>query len=205
MLTLQKIRISMQITVNRPAIINPDKEIFEFKRAGDLEQTISMILAGKQVRLAGLYSNGLVLLQELQVQLKKNFADDAYEQQRAYRSAFRKYAHLILVKIENHRIALKKAPDIGWLKKLYPEISDFNLTFPDIQGLNSSWQWYTKGITIPVLRNKLHPYYGTYFPTRFEHLILFDNWLKRYGGPKKSAIDVGIGSGILSKSLWHRY
>jgi methylase of polypeptide subunit release factors len=29
-------------------------------------------------------------------------------------------------------------------------------------------------------------------------LKVFDNWLKRYEGPKKSAIDVGIGSGVLS-------
>jgi hypothetical protein len=72
------------------------------------------------------------------------------------------------------------------------------LPFPQVQGLNSSWQWYQNGISIPVLRNKVHPYYGTYFPTRFDHLILFDNWLKRYEGPKKSAIDVGIGSGILA-------
>jgi len=37
-----------------------------------------------------------------------------------------------------------------------------------------------------------------YFPTRFDHLILFYDWLKRYSGPKKSATDVGIGSGVLS-------
>jgi methylase of polypeptide subunit release factors len=28
--------------------------------------------------------------------------------------------------------------------------------------------------------------------------MLFDNWLKRDKGPKKSSIDVGIGSGVLS-------
>lgn len=72
------------------------------------------------------------------------------------------------------------------------------MPFPQVQGLNSAWQWYKNGISIPVLRNKLHPYYGVYFPTRFDHLILFDNWLKRYNGSKKSAIDVGIGSGVLS-------
>jgi methylase of polypeptide subunit release factors len=70
-----------------------------------------------------------------------------------------------------------------------------------VQGLNSAWQWYLNGISIPVLRNKIHPYYGTYFPTRFEHLILFNNWLKRYEGPKKSAIDVGFGSGVLSLQM----
>ncbi|WP_205727987.1 hypothetical protein [Flammeovirga pectinis] len=57
----------------------------------------------------------------------------------------------------------------------------------DVQGLNSAWQWNKKGIVLPVLRNKVHPYYGVYFPTRFDHLILFDNWLKRYEGPKKAS------------------
>jgi methylase of polypeptide subunit release factors len=47
----------------------------------------------------------------------------------------------------------------------------------------------------------MHPYYGTYFPTRFEHLILFDNWLKHYKGPKKTAIDVGVGCGVLSLQM----
>lgn len=55
-----------------------------------------------------------------------------------------------------------------------------------------------KGISVPGLRNKVHPYYGTYFPTRFEHIILFDNWFKKYAGYKKSAIDIGVGSGVLS-------
>ncbi|MEP1488725.1 MAG: hypothetical protein ABJK28_09885 [Algibacter sp.] len=95
-------------------------------------------------------------------------------------------------------MTVKKSPFIGWLEKLYPEITDFLLPFPHVQGLNSAWQWYQNGISIPVLRNKIHPYYGTYFPTRFDHLILFDNWLNRYNGPKKSAIEVGIGSGVLS-------
>ena len=52
-----------------------------------------------------------------------------------------------------------------------------------------------------MLRNKIHPYYGTYFPTRFEHLILFDTWLKHYKGSKKTAIDVGVGCGVLSLQM----
>lgn len=47
----------------------------------------------------------------------------------------------------------------------------------------------------------MHPYYGVYFPTRFDHLILFDNWLKRYKGAKKTAIDVGVGSGVLTLQM----
>lgn len=32
-------------------------------------------------------------------------------------------------------------------------------------------------------------------------MVVFDNWLKRYKGPKKSAIDVGGGSGVLSLQM----
>ena len=93
---------------------------------------------------------------------------------------------------------VKKSPSIGWLERLYANNNHFYLTFPQIQGLNSAWQWYENGISIPGLRNKIHPYYGTYFPTRFEHLGVFDNWLKRYKGQKKTAIDIGVGCGVLS-------
>jgi len=51
---------------------------------------------------------------------------------------------------------------------------------------------------MPGLVKKIHPYYGTYFPTRFDHLVLFEDWLKSYTGEKKTAIDVGIGCGVLT-------
>jgi methylase of polypeptide subunit release factors len=67
--------------------------------------------------------------------------------------------------------------------------------------LNSALLWYINCVKLPVLRYKIHPYYGVFFPTRFEHLQLFDKWLKSYKGAKKTAIDIGIGSGILSLQL----
>ena len=62
--------------------------------------------------------------------------------------------------------------------------SEFYVPFPEVQGMNSSWQWYQKGLEVKTLDLTLHPYYGTYFPTRFDHLKLFDKWLKKYDGPK---------------------
>jgi 16S rRNA G1207 methylase RsmC len=43
----------------------------------------------------------------------------------------------------------------------------------------------------------VHPFYGTYFPTRTEHLELFDKWLS---GQKeiKNATDMGAGCGVLT-------
>ncbi|MFT5090149.1 MAG: hypothetical protein ACI8PG_004525 [Planctomycetota bacterium] len=186
------------IEVNKPEAITPGEMAESFNRRTDVQRTIETLEAGNPVVITEFYSNGLSLLQGLKSHLNARLPNKSFQEQRAYRSEYRKLSNLILIEIVDHKLAVKKSPEIGWLKKLYPETSVFFLSFPQVQGLNSAWQWYLKGISIPILRNKIHPYYGTYFPTRFEHLQVFDNWLKRYLGPKKTAIDVGIGSGVLT-------
>ncbi|MEE9364721.1 MAG: methyltransferase [Cellulophaga sp.] len=189
------------LEVNKPELIDSGKETVSFNIGTDVSDAIEVLEAGNPILITAFYNNGLSLLQELHAYLNRKIPNKSFKEQRVYRSEYRKLSNLILIEIVDHKLAVKKAPSIGWLKKLYPETTDFLLPFPQVQGLNSAWQWYENGISIPVLRNKLHPYYGTYFPTRFEHLVLFDNWLKRYKGSKKSAIDVGIGSGVLSLQM----
>lgn len=189
------------IHINKPEATVSVKQLELFHSTTDIEQTIKTLEAGKSVLITGFYSNGLLLLKALKIHLKRSLPNTSFKEQRTYRSAYHTLSNLILIEIVGHKLAVKKSPFIGWLETLYPETGDFLLSLPQIQGLNSSWQWYQTGITIPVLRNKIHPYYGVYFPTRFDHLILFDKWLKRYKGPKKTAVDIGIGSGILSLQM----
>jgi len=184
--------------LNKPEPINSEKDLELFNSNSDVKLTIEALEAGKPVLITALYSNGLLLLKALKNHLNKKFANSSFQEQREYRSGYHKLSNLILIEIVEHKLEVKKAPYIGWLGKLYPETRNFLLSFPQVQGLNSAWQWYKNGISIPVLRNKLHPYYGTYFPTRFDHLVLFDQWMRRYEGPKKTAIDIGCGSGVLS-------
>jgi SAM-dependent methyltransferase len=193
--------MSAALKVNRPEPITEDVKVLFFKRGTDTDVTIDALLAGESVLIEEFYNNGLALLNELTTYLKKKHEGDSFQAQRAFRSEYRELSNRILIQVTDHKLAVKKAPWIGWFEKLYPDTTDFLLPFPQVQGLNSAWQWFRNGITIPVLRNKVHPYYGVYFPTRFEHLQLFDNWLKRFEGPKKIAIDVGIGSGVLSLQL----
>lgn len=194
------------IKINKPKPIKSDVEVVYFNKKTNTQEAINTLLSGKYILIKDFYSNGLNLLNEVQSYLKEKHSNQDFKEQRAFRSAYQKLSNLVLIAVKNQQLTVKKAPSIGWLEKLYPESNDFLLTFPQIQGLNSAWQWYINGVKIPVLRNKIHPYYGVYFPTRFEHLQLFDNWLKRYEGPKKSAIDVGIGSGILSLQIMkHRF
>ncbi|NQY29377.1 MAG: methyltransferase [Flavobacteriaceae bacterium] len=189
------------ININKPKPIVPGKQLEVFDGITDIKKAVKALEYGKQVLITEFYSNGLLLLNGIKDRLKRKMPNKTFKEQRAYREEYHKLSNLILIEITNHKLKVRKSPSIGWLEKLYPEEGDFILSFPQIQGLNSAWQWYENGINIPVLRNKMKPFYGVYFPTRFDHLTLFDQWLKRYEGSKKSAIDVGFGSGVMSLQM----
>ena len=189
------------ININKPKPIVPGKQLEVFDGITDIKKAVKALEYGKQVLITEFYSNGLLLLNGIKDRLKRKMPNKTFKEQRAYREEYHKLSNLILIEITNHKLKVRKSPSIGWLEKLYPEEGDFILSFPQIQGLNSAWQWYDNGINIPVLRNKMKPFYGVYFPTRFDHLTLFDQWLKRYQGSKKSAIDVGFGSGVMSLQM----
>ena len=187
---------------DRPDIITTKVDAIGFYRKMDTEATVVDMIAGKYVLVEEFYSNGLQVLNELKRNLLLKHKDHkSFQGQRDYRAAFREASHRLLLKVENNKLMVKKGPDFAWLELLYPDVSEFYISFPDVQGMNSSWQWYQKGLEVKTLNLNIHPYYGTYFPTRFDHLKLFDKWLKKYEGSKTNAIDIGVGSGVLSFQL----
>jgi len=191
----------LTIQADRPDIITSEIEAIHFYRKMDTKATVEEMIAGKYVLVEEYYSNGLEVLSELKKKLLRKYKDKSFQGQRDYRSAFREASHRLLLKVKDNKLLVKKAPTIGWLELLYTDVSEFYVSFPDVQGMNSSWQWYQKGIEVKTLDIKLHPFYGTYFPTRFDHLKLFDKWLKKYEGSKQQVIEIGVGSGVLSFQL----
>ena len=189
------------LQADRPDIITTPIEAISFYRKMDTAETVDEMLEGKYVLVEEFYSNGLQVLNELKKNLLHKYTDKSFQGQRDYRAAFREASHRLLLKVKDNQLLVKKSPDFGWLELLYPDVSEFYVSFPGVQGMNSSWQWYKKGLEVKTLDLTIHPYYGTYFPTRFDHLKLFDKWLKRYDGAKTNAIDIGVGSGVLSFQL----
>jgi methylase of polypeptide subunit release factors len=185
----------------RPDVITSEVELIEFRRKMDASVAVEALFDDKYVLVEDFYSTGLIVLEELNRSLKKRNKKKTFLGQREFRSAFRMASHKLLLQVRDNKLVVPKSPDIGWLKLLYPEKTDFLISFPEIQGLNSSWQWYQKGIEINVLKSRLYPYFGTYFPTRFDHLKLFDKWLKRYSGARNRSIEIGVGCGVLSFQL----
>jgi len=190
-----------EVKADRPEPIIKNIDLLAYNQLMEPQSAVDALVAGDSVLIDDYYSSGLTVLKTLKSFLEKKQYDVSFSGQRDFRLGYRELSHRLLLAITNYKLSVKKAPEIGWLKILYPELKEFLLPFPQVQGLNSSWQWYAKGISIPVLNRKIHPYYGTYFPTRFEHLDLFGKWLKYYKGEKKSAFDIGIGSGVLSFQL----
>lgn len=182
-----------------PMIGNID--VVPFGKRMDPEASIGDLIEGHFVLITDFYSSGLSLLNHLKHYLQDKQRGKTFREQRNFRNEYRELSHRILLEISNNSPKVKKAPHIGWLSILYPGLQDFALPFPQVQGLNSAWQWYQKGILIPVLGRKIHPWYGCYFPTRFEHLELFGQWLNKYPGNKESAYDIGTGSGVLSLQM----
>jgi methylase of polypeptide subunit release factors len=189
------------LKADRPDIITTEIEAIHFYRKMDTAATVDAMIAGKYVLVEEFYSNGLQVLNELKRNLLLKHTDKSIQGQREYRNAFKEASHRLLLKVKDNKLIVKKGPDFAWLELLYPDVSEFYVSFPDVQGMNSSWQWYQKGLEVKTLDLKIHPYYDTYFPTRFDHLKLFDKWLKKYDGPKENAIDIGVGSGVLSFQL----
>ena len=193
--------IKKGIKADRPEPITSDIEVLLYQKRMHPQEAIDALLEGYYVLIDDFYSSGLKILSELKNLINHKESNQSYQVQHNSRLQFRQLSNRILLAVKNHRLSVKKSPEIGWFKILYPDLNEFLLPFPQVQGLNSSWQWYKKGLSIPVLDRKIHPFYGTYFPTRFEHLKLFDRWLKQYDGEKKSAIDIGMGCGVLSFQL----
>ena len=190
-----------EIPVNRPEPMVSFVDVIPYDRSMNRREAVDALIEGYYVLIVDFYSSGLSVLKELKSYLANIHSTPSFKGQRDLRSAFHKLSNNVVVEVSNNILVVKKAPTIGWLKQLYPELSDFLLPFPQVQGLNSSWQWYKKGVSIPVLNQKINPYFGIYFPTRFEHLELFDEWLYSYAGKREIAIDIGIGSGVLSLQM----
>ena len=134
---------------DRPDIITTDiKDAIGFYRKMDTTATVKEMIDGRYVIVEEYFSNGLQVLEELKKNLSAKYSDKSFQGQREYRSVYREASHRLLLKVVDNEITVKKAPHIGWLEILYPEVSDFYISFPDIQGMNSSWQWNKKGLEI---------------------------------------------------------
>lgn len=176
-----------------PLSLNP----YSVNSGDSFRKIYSLLKQGKNVCLTGAYGFALAFYSWLKKQNNNNFPVNDYQTSRANREHLRLLNQNLYIVVWQHYANLNKAPDNPWLKVLYPQENEFLIRFSDFLGMNGSWQWYSRGIKFPVLDHLVHPFFGVYFPTRHEHLLLFDTWLKK-NHHFDQALDIGTGCGVLA-------
>ncbi|HHN48525.1 MAG TPA: hypothetical protein ENN08_06310, partial [Bacteroidales bacterium] len=179
-------------------------DLVEWVQAGTpFKNILKLIDDGKNVCLVGTFGFALAFYSWLKKQNDLKFPVKDYKSSRVNRNNFRSLNTRLFIRVRNCELALDKAPKNPWLKQFYPKHDDFLLRFSDFLGMNGAWQWFKKGIKLPVLDQAVHPFYGVYFPNRHEHLILFNHWLAKNAGFSK-ALDIGTGCGVLALLMLRR-
>ncbi len=97
-----------ELPIKKPEPIIEAKPAVFFNSHTDVSQTIKELEAGKQVFITGIYGNGLLLLKALTIHLKGKLPNKTFQEQRAFRTEYRKLSNLVLIEIVNHKLAVKK-------------------------------------------------------------------------------------------------
>jgi hypothetical protein len=183
--------------MNYPIPIKPIKSLPTIKASSKNLDVYQKLMRGQQFCFEGTYGTAMDFYSWVKKQVNAQYPINDYISSRVNRDKLWGFSQQLLVRILDHQINLTKAPQVPWLNEFYPTNTDFLLPFADVLGINGAWQWFKNGIQFPNLSHKVHPYYGAYFPTRTEHLAMFDSWLK--SKPHINyAMDMGAGCGVLT-------
>lgn len=100
-------------------------------------------------------------------------------------------------------VPLRRAPDIREAAaEAYGEIGESSVvSLHELVGAIGAHEWRRNGVYVDALEGRIHPHYGTFFPTRSEYVGLVA------AAPLPSdtlAFDVGTGTGVLAAVLARR-
>ncbi|MFA9439951.1 methyltransferase [Uliginosibacterium sp. sgz301328] len=111
---------------------------------------------------------------------------------------------MLLIPFEaDHSIPLRRAPDArDACQQVYGEADGpYATSLRELQGLIGAYEWRRKGVEIPALGARIHPYYGVFSPVRGEYLDL----IARARLPAADlAFDIGTGTGVIAALLAKR-
>jgi len=116
----------------------------------------------------------------------------------------RTLAMLLIPFDADYGIPLRRAPDVkeacteAWGPSSEPCVASLR----ELLGLIGAHEWRRKGVPIPALDDRIHPWYGVFSPVRGEYVELVAQAPLPPGA--KLAFDIGAGTGVLSSVLARR-
>ncbi|MFC5548456.1 methyltransferase [Massilia aerilata] len=106
----------------------------------------------------------------------------------------------------DYTIPLRRAPDVkDACTEAYGAATEpFVASLRELLGVIGAHEWRRKGVFIPVLDERIHPWYGVFSPVRGEYVELVAQAPLPAGASAGLAFDIGAGTGVLSAVLAHR-
>ncbi|HAV38406.1 MAG TPA: methyltransferase [Massilia sp.] len=116
----------------------------------------------------------------------------------------RTLAMLLIPFDADYTIPLRRAPDVkeACLEAWGPSTEPCVASLRELLGLIGAHEWRRKGVYIPALDERIHPWYGVFSPVRGEYVELVAQAPLPPGA--KLAFDIGAGTGVLSSVLARR-
>ncbi|RJF97146.1 methyltransferase [Noviherbaspirillum saxi] len=129
---------------------------------------------------------------------------DAFHRHRQVQAQRARILGMLLLPFETgHVIPLRRAPDVrSACEEAYGVAGEaYVASLRELLGLIGAHEWRKKGVEIPALGARIHPYYGVFSPVRGEYVDL----VAQAPLPTKAlAFDIGTGTGVLSAVLAQR-
>lgn len=133
---------------------------------------------------------------------------EAFHFHRQFQSHRARILGMLLLPLEaDYSIPLRRAPDVreacmeAYGPPEEPSEGASVVSLRELLGLIGAHEWRKKGVDIPALGDRIHPYYGVFSPVRGEYVGLVAE------APLPSlelAFDIGTGTGVLAAMLARR-
>ncbi|QCB98902.1 class I SAM-dependent methyltransferase [Arthrobacter sp. PAMC25564] len=124
-----------------------------------------------------------------------------YRQSRSHRA---RILGLLLIPLDPGPVVpLRRAPDLReTVAEAYGAIGEPSVvSLHELVGAIGAHEWRRNGVYVDALKGRIHPHYGTFFPTRSEYVDL----VAAAALPSDTlAFDVGTGTGVLAAVLARR-
>ena len=129
---------------------------------------------------------------------------EAFHKHRLVQSQRARTLGMLLLPFEaGHVVPLRRAPDVHEAcEQVYgPSDTPYLASMRELLGLIGAFEWRKKGIEIPALGERIHPWYGVFSPVRGEYIDLVAKEPLPSG---TLAFDIGTGTGVLAALLAQR-
>ena len=134
-------------------------------------------------------------------------ARDAFARHRTSQARRAALLNRVLVQFEaDHTIALRRAPDVrAALGEAWgaPDGESSIASLRELQGLIGAHEWRKKGVEVPALGARIHPWFGVFSPLRGEYLGLIAQ-APLPPDAEQLAFDIGTGTGVIAALLARR-